>query len=393
MSSIKTGYRSFNAQSDEDIYVVKNDIGNVADGTLNITGIRYNDNYSKIDADGHNLFEFTEGSGNLNISTIDIINTSDADGSVINNRNAGSTVALSDVFIDSASKNAIINDGILNIRNQFTTNSGITGTGTLNFSNNTDERFTNGASIVQDTININFGNYRKLILDKGSTIQGNINIQQGDLDIYADGLLSDVILTSGSNGRVTLRDGTLTSAITSQIQKHWVYIYGDVTLQNTISTGGITLLGGKTLTTNADYIKSTVQHTSPEGLRATLNLTGGTLSDGIINSSAIDVNILGEVNIAEGSKINGMLHINENGILNSYSTVANAIGDANYKYNDGIINIYGEQGEVRGNISGSGTINIFGTATLGNQVNQELIHIMEGGKLTITPTHLRANLE
>ncbi len=241
MSSIKTGYRSFNAQSDEDIYVVKNDIGNVADGTLNITGIRYNDNYSKIDADGHNLFEFTEGSGNLNISTIDIINTSDADGSVINNRNAGSTVALSDVFIDSASKNAIINDGILNIRNQFTTNSGITGTGTLNFSNNTDERFTNGASIVQDTININFGNYRKLILDKGSTIQGNINIQQGDLDIYADGLLSDVILTSGSNGRVTLRDGTLTSAITSQIQKHWVYIYGDVTLQNTISTGGITL--------------------------------------------------------------------------------------------------------------------------------------------------------
>lgn len=107
--------------------------------------------------------------------------------------------------------------------------------------------------------------------------------------------------------------------------KHWVYIYGDVTLQNTISTGGITLLGGKTLTTNADYIKSTVQHTSPEGLRATLNLTGGTLSDGIINSSAIDVNILGEVNIAEGSKINGMLHINENGILNSYSTVANAI--------------------------------------------------------------------
>ncbi len=106
----------------------------------------------------------------------------------------------------------------LNIRNQFTTNSGITGTGTLNFSNNTDERFTNGASIVQDTININFGNYRKLILDKGSTIQGNINIQQGDLDIYADGLLSDVILTSGSNGRVTLRDGTLTSAITSQIQ-------------------------------------------------------------------------------------------------------------------------------------------------------------------------------
>ena len=116
-------------------------------------------------------FEFTEGSGNLNISTIDIINTSDADGSVINNRNAGSTVALSDVFIDSASKNAIINDGILNIRNQFTTNSGITGTGTLNFSNNTDERFTNGASIVQDTININFGNYRKLILDKGSTIK------------------------------------------------------------------------------------------------------------------------------------------------------------------------------------------------------------------------------
>lgn len=89
----------------------------------------------------------------------------------------------------------------MNIRNQFTTNSGITGTGTLNFSNNTDERFTNGASIVQDTININFGNYRKLILDKGSTIQGNINIQQGDLDIYADGLLSDVILTSGSNGR------------------------------------------------------------------------------------------------------------------------------------------------------------------------------------------------
>ena len=88
------------------------------------------------------------------------------------------------------------------------------------------------------------------------------------------------------------------------------------------------------------------------------------------------------------------LHINENGILNSYSTVANAIGDANYKYNDGIINIYGEQGEVRGNISGSGTINIFGTATLGNQVNQELIHIMEGGKLTITPTHLKsANLE
>ena len=87
---------------------------------------------------------------------------------------------------------------------------------------------------------------------------------------------------------------------------------GDVTLQNTISSGYITILGGKTLTTNADYIKSTVQHTAvPEGLRAALNLTGGTLSDGIINSSAIDVNILGEVNIAEGSKINGMLHINE----------------------------------------------------------------------------------
>ncbi len=64
-----------------------------------------------------------------------------------------------------------------------------------------------------------------------------------------------------------------------------------------------------------------------------------------------------EVNIAEGSKINGMLHINENGILNSYSTVANAIGDANYKYNDGIINIYMvNKGEVRGNISGKAVL-------------------------------------
>lgn len=388
MSSIKTGYRSFNAQSDEDIYVVKNDIGNVADGTLNITGIRYNDNYSKIDADGHNLFEFTEGSGNLNISTIDIINTSDADGSVINNRNAGSTVTLSNVSIDSASKNAIINDGILNIQDRFTTNSGITGTGTLNFSRNTDERFTNGASIVQDTINIDIGGNHSLTLDKGSTISGNINLKNGHLYISADDLLSDAVL-SGS-GRVKLQEGTLNSAISSTTKTHWVDILGDVTLQNTISSGYITILGGKTLTTNADYIKSTVQHTSPEGLRATLNLTGGTLSDGIINSSAIDVNILGEVNIAEGSKINGMLHINENGILNSYSTVANAIGDSNSKYNDGIINIYGEQGEVRGNIYGSGTINIFGTANLYNEVNQDLIHVMEGGKLELFPTHLKA---
>lgn len=405
-----TGTRSFTAGSADDVYTLTADGGVMTDGSYTVAGVRdtKNGKMSTIDAGGHSLLEVQGGT--LTYKDVNITNTAQTDGAVLNISSADANGTLSgNVNINSEAANGIVNKGMLTItdNSEVNTNTSIIGTGAFSTGNNVTLNLTNGASIIQDTIT--FGNVvgGAITLDSGDitaktvTLSGQsqgsgptltlgnesiltadlVEILSGTLKINADNLHSKVNI-GNTYAALNLGTGALNYDIsTCGDGEGSLNIIGDV-INNAVLSSNINIKDGGTLTTNADNLLSSSITT--QNNNATLILTGGTVTQNGINAQTnvtgdvnIDANISGKWSIAEGASVS----TDNAGFLNWSANMQNS----------GTINLSGGTMNSRRDIIG-GEVNILGDVDMKSYIQSEVLNIVEGAvlKTSVSANAIRA---
>ena len=405
-----TGTRSFTAGSADDVYTLTADGGVMTDGSYTVAGVRdtKNGKVSTIDADGHSLLEVQGGT--LTYKDVNITNTAQTDGAVLNISSADANGTLSgNVNINSEAANGIVNKGTLTItdNSEVNTNTSIIGTGAFSTGNNVTLNLTNGASIIQDTIT--FGNVvgGAITLDSGDitaktvTLSGQsqgsgptltlgnesiltadlVEILSGTLKINADNLHSKVNI-GNTYAALNLGTGALNYDIsTCGDGEGSLNIIGDV-INNAVLSSNINIKDGGNLTTNADNLLSSSVTT--QNNNATLILTGGTVTQSGINAQTnvtgdvnIDANISGKWSIAEGASVS----TDNAGFLNWSANMQNS----------GTINLSGGTMNSRRDIIG-GEVNILGDVDMKSYIQSEVLNIVEGAvlKTSVSANAIRA---
>lgn len=384
-----TGTRKFNASSADETYTLTENTGKITAGSLTIEGVRDSatGNKSTINAGNYSLVEVGNGAS-VRYSNININGTNTNDGSVLTVDEGGTATLTAFVDIASSAENGIVNDGtlIFEYNSQINSNTGITGDGTLSVRGIFN--LTDGAGIVQDTINLSStGNI------DGDITANNLNIYGGTTTLGENSVLTADILnltggtmTIGSasnlhaevNNKATLNLGSGT--LTSNIAGGSLNIQGDVVNNAIISASILLLQAGSQLTTNADNLQSQVYWANNGG---TLVLTGGTTSKQI---NAI-TNVTGDVTL--GARAEGIWSVAEGG---SITTAANNMVWANNMQNNGTINITGGALTFNHRDIQGGVVNITGDVTnFASSIVADTLHVQEGASIQLNGSALQAD--
>lgn len=394
-----TGTRNFNASSADETYTLSENSGTITSGAIRIYGVRDSatGNKSTIDAGNYSLVQVGNGAS-ATYDNININSTNTNDGSILTINEGGTGILHSYINITSSAEYGIVNDGTLTLDRSgagtvLYSNTGITGNGTLNL--NGYYVFTDGASIVQDTVNFQGGSsnidgditannvnisiaHNSITLGADSVLTaGLLNMTNGNLYILADNLNAD---TSFSGGRIYLGSGTLSHNITGVNNSGGVYINGDVINNAVISRGdGLYIMADSSFTTNADNLQSVVRWNNNGGL---LNLTGGAVTQAIYGSTT---NVLGDVTL--NARVEGAWTVAEGA---SITTDGGNIWWANSMQNSGTVNITGGTTAGARDIVG-GVVNILDDTTFGSEIFSDELNVAEGAALTIGGNGLRAD--
>ncbi len=387
-----TGTRNFTAETADDTYTLTEDGGEVTTGTLTVSGIVDGDKKSTIDASGHKLLTVSGSGANVTYKNLNITNTAQTDGAVLNITSADAKAVLTGkVDINSTAQNGIVNNGTLSIstnNTEINTNTSIIGEGTLTTVNSVTLNMTGGSSITQGILNLTGGT---ITLDSGDITADTINISNGTLTlgdesvltagliditggkvyVTADNLHADVNLHHSwrvNDAALYLDSGTLTSDISGELGV--LHITGNVINDAVISVSNVYMdTENVVLTTNADNLQSIVNNFKTG---STLVLTGGTVTkniDGQTNVTGdvtVNSSISGKWTVAEGASVTtddvGLLKWN------------------NQMQNSGTVNLKG--GTIGGmkDIIG-GTINILGDVNFGSYFQGKTLNVVEGAVL------------
>ena len=394
-----TGTRNFTAETADDTYTLTEDGGEVTTGTLTVSGIVDGDKKSTIDASGHKLLTVSGSGANVTYKNLNITNTAQTDGAVLNITSADAKAALTGkVDINSVAQNGIVNNGTLSIstnNTEINTNTSIIGEGTLTTVNSVTLNMTGGSSITQgilnltggtitldsgditaDTINMS-GNSTLTLGDESVLTAGLIDITYGKAYVTADNLHADVNLhhyNSAHNAALYLDSGTLTSDVSGE--RGILHITGNVINDAVISVSNVYMdTENAVLTTNADNLQSIVNQFKTG---STLVLTGGTVTKNIAGQT----NVTGDVTV--NSSISGKWTVAEGA-----SVTTDDVGLLNWNnqmQNSGTVNLKG--GTIGGskNITG-GTINILGDVTFGSYLQGKTLNVVEGAVLKCTSAY------
>ena len=398
-----TGTRNFTAETADDTYTLTEDGGEVTTGTLTVSGIVDGDKKSTIDASGHKLLTVSGSGANVTYKNLNITNTAQTDGAVLNITSADAKATLTGkVDINSTAQNGIVNNGTLSISTNTTeinTNTSIIGEGTLTTVNSVTLNMTGGSSITQgilnltggtitldsgditaDTINMS-GNGTLTLGDESVLTAGLIDITYGKVYVTADNLHADVNLhhyNSANNAALYLDSGTLTSDVSGE--RGVLHITGNVINDAVISVSNVYMdTENAVLTTNADNLQSIVNNFKTG---STLVLTGGTVTKNIAGQT----NVTGDVTV--NSSISGKWTVAEGA-----SVTTDDVGLLkwdNQMQNSGTVNLKGGTiGHSRDIIGG--TINILGDVNFGSYFQGKTLNVVEGAALTIGGNCLRAD--
>ena len=390
-----TGTRNFTAETADDTYTLTEDGGEVTTGTLTVSGIVDGDKKSTIDASGHKLLTVSGSGANVTYKNLNITNTAQTDGAVLNITSADAKATLTGkVDINSTAQNGIVNNGTLSIstnNTEINTNTSIIGEGTLTTVNSVTLNMTGGSSITQGILNLTGGT---ITLDSGDITADTINISNGTLTlgdesvltagliditsgkvyVTADNLHADVNLhhyNSTHNAALYLDSGTLTSDVSGE--RGCIHITGNVINDAVISVSNVYMdTENVVLTTNADNLQSIVNNFKTG---STLVLTGGTVTkkiDGQTNVTGdvtVNSSISGKWTVAEGASVTtddvGLLKWNNN------------------MQNSGTVNLKGGTIGNSKDIIG-GTINILGDVNFGSYFQGKTLNVVEGAVLKCT---------
>lgn len=383
-----TGSRKFNASSADETYTLTENTGKITTGGLTIEGYRDSatGNKATINTGNYSLVEVGNGAS-VRYSNININGTNTNDGSVLTVDEGGTATLTAFVDIASSAENGIVNDGtlIFEYNSQINSNTGITGDGTLSVRGVFN--LTDGADIVQDTINwSSTGNIdgditaNNLNIYGGTTTLGENSVLTADLVNLTGGTLtigsaSNLHADVSSKATLNLGSGTLTSNIAGGS----LNIRGDVVNNAVISATNLYLRADSQLTTNADNLQSQIQWVDGGG---SLVLTGGTTSKNI----AAITNVTGDVTL--GASANGTWSVAEGA---SITTAANYIMWANNMQNSGTINITGGAMTSGSHAIQGGVVNITGDVTnFGSLIVADTLHVQEGASIQLNGDALRS---
>ena len=393
-----TGTRNFTAETADDTYTLTEDGGEVTTGTLTVSGIVDGDKKSTIDASGHKLLTVSGSGANVTYKNLNITNTAQTDGAVLNITSADAKATLTGkVDINSTAQNGIVNNGTLSIstnNTEINTNTSIIGEGTLTTVNSVTLNMTGGSSITQGILNLTGGT---ITLDSGDITADTINISNGTLTlgdesvltagliditggkvyVTADNLHADVNLHNSwsvNDAALYLDSGTLTSDVSGE--RGCIHITGNVINDAVISVSNVYMdTENVVLTTNADNLQSIV---SQFKTGSTLVLTGGTVTKNIAGQT----NVTGDVTV--NSSISGKWTVAEGA-----SVTTDDVGLLNWNnnmQNSGTVNLKGGTIGNSKDIIG-GTINILGDVNFGSYFQGKTLNIVEGAVLKCTSAH------
>lgn len=401
-----TGTRRFNASSADETYTLSDNSGTITSGSITIEGVRDSStgNKSTINAGNYSLVHVGSGAS-ATYRNININSTNTNDGSILTIDEGGTAILHNYINITSSAEYGIVNDGTLTLDRSgagtvLNTNTGITGDGTLNLNGRYD--FTDGASIVQDTVNFQGGNSNidgditanninisiandSVILGADSVLTADlVNITSGNLILAsADNLQSDVNLAVTQNSsNLHLGTGTLSYNVSSTDSvNNYLRITGDV-INDALISGGLRVTIGEnaSLTTNADNLQSVIYSVASGGL---VTLTGGTVTQTISGAT----NIVGDVTL--GAKVSGVWTVAEGATL---TTIADNINWSNNMQNSGTINLTG--GALSSGLHDivGGVVNITGDVTgFSSYIIADTLHVQEGASLQINGSNLRSD--
>ena len=392
-----TGTRNFNASSADETYTLSENSGTITSGAIRIYGVRDSatGNKSTIDAGNYSLVQVGNGAS-ATYDNININSTNTNDGSILTIDEGGTATLQNYVEIDAAdTENGIVNNGTLTLNNKsrVTSNTGITGSGTLTVGSYTFD-LTDRASIVQDTINflggtnnidgnitaannVNITGGTTTLGDNSVLTAGLLNMTNGNLYILADNLNAETTLSAGY---IYLGSGSLSHNITGGNNSGIVRITGDVINDAVISRGyGLYIGENASFTTNADNLQSIVRSVASGG---SLNLTGGTVTQAIYGSTT---NVLGDVTL--NARVEGAWTVAEGA---SITTDGGNIWWSNNMQNSGTVNITGGTTAGARDIVG-GVVNILDDTTFGSEIFSDELNVAEGAALTIGGNGLRAD--
>ena len=385
------GDRTFQARRETDEYEVGADLGSTATGILTVRG-KYNDEtekWSKIHAGEHTLFELNKDGTDLILREVDITSNKDAEGAIVNATASDTSITFTGATpIDVsgvAGSNGFVNNGTMNIETEVTSNVGITGDGTLNVKKNLT--LSDDASVVQNVVNVTDNS--SLLLTDGAILQGDggINIASGStLQVTAAGLKSDV----SNAGTLNLGSGTLVHNLNGA---GTTVVRGDVILDHESGSkisNVISMAANSSLTANASDLLNTINISATESAdypTVTLNLTGGTVTKAISQSTYSTINILGDVTY--NATVYGQVNIKDGAKVTTNASNLYATSSATSKTTveeGGELHITGggstSNKAAPGQINGNGDVYIEGNTSIGNTITAKNLTINSGVRLT-----------
>ena len=455
-----SGSRSMKATSDSssNAYQLTADLGNTATGDITVEG-RSSSDLGTLDMNGKGGFNVANAETTVNLKNLNITGAKSEDGSLINN--SAGTVNLNNVEVAANTNDIISNNSVLNIENS-TINSGIKGDGTTNvkgtslidkISQKVVEIFsgakletqtiatTNGVTNAGD-LTVTGATNTSNITGEGSTKFTNDVNNSGEISQKTVEIASGKTLTTTKN--ITVND-TLTNGGTVTLNNAELNLNGsDMTIAGTIDGTGKTVVNGSvqnngsiasavevatagSLKTNADNVTGTISNggnleLTGGDIKNTISGTGATTVSGAVTNTtdstignAITIASTGDLTTA-ADKIGGV--VTNNGIVQlDGGTLSQIINGGNIKVIDDVTTVAGNLGgatdvasskaltvsggDIKNNITGTGTTNIAGTVT--NSTNISTATNITSGSLdnsngqlanvTVTSGSLKSNAD
>ena len=339
-------------------YTVQEDLGTTGAGTLLVQGA--NDKSTTLDMNNKTGFVVSNSGTEVTLKNINVNNTQNTDGALVNVTNNGSSAVLDGAVVNVKDNpenkaNVISSNGTVTVKNS-TVNAGVNNTGTLDF-----EGTSSADKVVGETGTTNVKGQTTL----GSLVQKLVNIVSGGKLI--------------ANGDVTTGTGTgegINNAVANGLELNDGTLTGNVTGAGSVKTTGNSVIADGSTVSQAVTVASGKLTTSANGLGGAVtnsgevDLTGGTLETSITgenttisgNVGVDDTNgsIASAVNVETGSKLT--------------TNASNVTGSIN---NGGDLDLTG--GDIKNAISGSGNTTISGAVT--NTTNSNI-----GNAVTVAST-------
>ena len=301
--------KTFTFDAADNVYQVKERLGDSAPGRLSVIGVADQDN-NKSTINMQKLLGFDmPNETTIDISDVKITNASYRQGSIANITNSDAVLNLNNVEItNTKSSNAIANQGTVNMTGgKVELSSGISGSGTTNVTG-ADVFIADSINLVQETVNVTDGS---LTMGKNGSIRADLNIgQDGTVTVGTNGIISDV----DNDGNITFNTaGELEQNISGSGTTHTT---ADIVASGIIDNN-VDVVSGN-LTASASNLKQNINVN--DGATALLN---GTLDKEVTGEGTTIVNET--INLAGGAGTEGTFDLNSGDIstqdqeINDYS--------------------------------------------------------------------------